>query len=236
MDERDLQELFRDAPGEAPPPSFDVSDVAAASRRATARQRMRLTAAGAAAALVLAGGGLFAALGPLATEGGHGGSAGDSLSAEEGQNQGQPFPGDARLDSGAPLSTDTVPPKQGGGDEQLSEAEGAARTARCAKVDRQLATALAGELPVDPGADPVRGDLPCGSRNAAFQLKGGTVSAVVFPHGGQPRFAPPAGTELVEARGPGGDLVMVLSAPKGDGRPPLSGELQKIADTLAAQT
>lgn len=57
MDERKLEELFRDSVRAVPPASFDEGDISTASRRITARRRMTATAGGTAvAAAVLVGG------------------------------------------------------------------------------------------------------------------------------------------------------------------------------------
>ncbi|MER7083310.1 hypothetical protein SAMN02982929_05421 [Saccharopolyspora kobensis] len=56
MDERKLEELFRDSVQSVPPASFDEHDVARASRRITARRRMTALGGTVAVAAVLAGG------------------------------------------------------------------------------------------------------------------------------------------------------------------------------------
>ncbi|MER7015387.1 hypothetical protein ABT324_28470 [Saccharopolyspora sp. NPDC000359] len=56
MDERKLEELFRDSVQSAPPASFDEHDVARASRRITARRRVAAVGGTVVAAGVLAGG------------------------------------------------------------------------------------------------------------------------------------------------------------------------------------
>ncbi|KAA5829097.1 hypothetical protein ABT337_30525 [Saccharopolyspora hirsuta] len=56
MDERKLEELFRDSVQSVPPATFDEHDVARASRRITARRRMTAVGGTVVAAGVLAGG------------------------------------------------------------------------------------------------------------------------------------------------------------------------------------
>ncbi|MGH3432442.1 MAG: hypothetical protein ACRDQB_06360, partial [Thermocrispum sp.] len=143
MDEHNLRQLFRDAPGQAPPPSFDVAEVTAASKRATARHRLRIATTSTAAVLVLAGGGLFAALGPMSGDGNSGTVDSEVAAAPQmdSPGAGQPSAAEARPPDGGSRK-DQESPKQGG--EAYSRSQGdATRTERCTAVDRRLATALA---------------------------------------------------------------------------------------------
>lgn len=239
MDERELEKLFRDAPGEPPPPSFGLSDIEAGSRRATARHRMRVATAGTFAALVLAGGG-FAAAGLLSgdndTE-----SAAQPHSASDSASAGQLGEQRERLESGDSMHAEEYSSKQGDEHSRNSDA-GVAGAERCEEADRQLATALAGELPVDPDSEePLVGFLPCeaGVRRAAHHVTtgdaAGTISVAVIPEGVAFRMADRGGSVLVESRARSGRTVLVLSTPDKGSSPPFASDLQRVADAIAAQ-
>lgn len=238
MDERELEQLFRDAPGEPPPPSFGLSDIEAGSRRATARHRVRVATAGTFAALVLAGGG-FAAGGLLSGDNGTE-SAAQPHSVGESATSGQPGAEGERLDSGDAAQAEELSSKQGDKGSRNSDAA-AASAERCEEVDRQLATALAGELPVGPDTEkPLGGFLPCeaGVRRAAHHVTdgdaAGTISVALVPKGVAFRIANEGESVLVEARARSGVTVMLLSTPDDGSSPPLEADLQRVADAIAA--
>ncbi|MQA62608.1 MAG: hypothetical protein GEU86_14200 [Actinophytocola sp.] len=249
MDERELETLFREAPGEAPPATFDAADVAAASRRATARHRMRVATAASFTALVLAGGALFATIGPLS---GDEQGAGTAVSAQMGESADEPQPNsaDARQESGGLELSREAAPKQGGEDSSLDAAdpEVAERTYGCESIDRKLADALAGELPVGPSRapDPVPGIGPCvdGGSNAAYEVSdgeaSGLISVAIIPASDGEAMAlsdEDSRTRMAQARtdGGSGDIVVVSSKPApGSPAAPLPDELQRIADAIAA--
>lgn len=236
---RDLQALFSDAPGEAPPPGFSLDDVTAASRRATARHRLRVATASSAAALVLLGGGIFVALGPLS---GDGGGSGEEAALSAPQFDGQPGAGDARQESGGSERA-PAPSKQG----DVAEGPGVARTERCTQVDRRLATALAGELPVVPSSEPVPADFPCheGVRVAAYEVDGQVISAAFIPEDRRKSVNPhdDPNAKLKSSRDPNyvwtvtddGDLVVVIRRDSSDGAVEESAgdDLQKVANGIA---
>lgn len=252
MDERELQELFHDAPGEAPPPSFGVTDVAAASKRATARHRMRVATASSAAVLVLVGGGLFATYGLGGGNGGNTGGTADELAASapefDAQSPRQPSSGDGRQQNGDSEAADAASSKQGDEANEKS-GPGVARTERCAAVDRQLATALAGELPVDPtsdavlGQDAVPGQFECPDiqRQAAYRVSDdgrvGTVSVALTSPETVRAMSRANSRELsrapqARATTDDGRVILVMSIGDADDSP-YADELQKIADALA---
>lgn len=240
MDEQNLRDLFQDAPGEAPPSGFDLGDVTAASQRATARHRVRMATASTAAVLVLAGGGLFAALGPFSggETGGNSGNVENDVAAApqmEPRHKGQPFGTEGRpLDGGS--EQDQGSAKQGV-ESQSRSAPTAARTARCETVDRRLATALAGELPVDPPSDAIAGQLSCDEdrKQAAYRVPEGTVTVALDPDDVQPASdSSEASGVRVTAKTASGRLVTVYSR-GADGKPdPYADQLQEIADAIAA--
>ena len=126
MDENELGTLFQAAPGEPPPPTFGLADVTAASARAKVRGRSVV----ALAMLLVVGLGIF-------------GLTQLKLASfpETTSSSGQPGSADARLPK---ASTPSPLQGSGGTGEDGPRAEG---TPGCEKVDRELATALAGELP-----------------------------------------------------------------------------------------
>ncbi|PXY34573.1 hypothetical protein BAY59_03365 [Prauserella coralliicola] len=222
MDERELKELFRQAAGEAPPPTFSASDVAAESRRVTRRRRN--TIAGVACAVVLLGGGA-GAVGVLLGNGSESNTTAASAPGQEGADE---QPG---ASSGRPPQAQVFPntvPKQGGAVEGES-------TLGCDTVDRELATALAGELPA--GADAVAGggDCPDGPHSATYSVEGGTITAVFAPRGLAFQLPEqPEGAEFEQRPTASGGTVYVLATPDSASRtPPLSTELGRIADALA---
>lgn len=244
MDERELQELFRDAPGEAPPPSFGLTEVAAASKRATARHRMRVATASSAAVLVLVGGGLFATYGLNGGNGGNTGGTADELAASapkfDAQTPGQPSAEEERQLDGDSNAADQASPKQGG-EVNKESGPGVARTERCAAVDRQLATALAGELPVDPTSDPVPGQFECPTyvRQAAYRVdddgRVGTVSVALTSSSTKTTaLSGKARSRAAQARATTDDgrVIVVMSIGDADDSP-YADELQEIADALA---
>ena len=245
MDEPDLRELFQQAPGDAPPPSFGLEDVTAASRRATARQRMRIAAASSAAVLVLAGGGIFAAFGPLSGGGNSGNVTNDvAAAAPEMHTRGEEQSSAAQErqpDGGFPLGR--VSPKQGG--ETHAEPGGdATRTERCIAVDRELATALAGELPVDPQSGPIPGELACpsGVSQAAFVVRDGPRRGVITIARVPARMAQSGlvinelnetGLPAASAKAADGSTIVVAIRGEG-GAGPYESQLLRIAERVAA--
>lgn len=240
MDERELQTLFKGVPGDPPPATFDTDDVLAGSARATARHRMRLATGGAIAALVLAGGGALGV--QLLSEGNQDG--GQAASARE--DSGQPDGPVVRPYSGGPENGPASTSMQGDEGARLDRSK-ASSTLGCETVDRELAVALAGELPVTPQGDPKGGFLPCArGGNAGYLLTDsdgdrGWVSVSYYrPGEPQPRMASKQGPmsgrgsyDLREARTASGGLIMVLSYRPEGGEAPLTEDLQRIADRLA---
>ncbi|MEU3627136.1 hypothetical protein BS329_05905 [Amycolatopsis coloradensis] len=231
MDENDLKALFRDAPGDTPSPSFDTADVVRASHRATARRRNGIAVACSALVLVLAGVGMFGVLGGTDM----GGSA---KSDNEAASAGQPGAASARpLDSGESSNFSNPPPQQGGGGPEKTGQMTAEGTFGCDQVDRELATALAGELPVPVDvAKSTPGDIcTTGARSAGFQVPGGTVSAAVFPVGSSVPVTP-TGAASARRTTAKGSLVVVVSLGDGSGRPAFpDSDVDRFAGVLAAR-
>lgn len=226
MDDRELETLFRAAPGDAPPAPFGTAEVLAASRRATARARMRIATACSVAVLALAGGGIFAVMWPTAGDD-------ESASVTSIEGTGQPRADSVRQESGnrARLSA----PKQGDAAAALD-----ARTPGCERADRDLADALAGELPVVPRpADAAVSPLCSDSvRWAAYLVRDGehrgTVSVTLAPDGTDLRLDLPESSRLAQVPARQGGSVYVLSVPDEGSAAPLADQLQAIAEAIAA--
>lgn len=237
MDDRELETLFRDAPGEPPAPTFDVGDIAARSRRATARKQNMIVLACSFGVLVLAGlGTLGVVLNsglPEDTASVAGGAVSDNATKFDAQEQ----PGDApgRLpNAGTPEGFPDASPKQGG------DASGES-TSGCDQVDRELAIALAGELPIAVTSEAQPGRLCApGWRSAGFHVEdgsaSGTVSATVVPAGSAIQLAEqPRGTAIVERPAASGSTVVVLSIPDPGSKAPVADTVESIAAKLAAR-
>ncbi|WP_197319691.1 hypothetical protein [Saccharomonospora sp. NB11] len=242
LDERRLERLLNDAAGEVPAPSFTVDDVTSASRRITARRRSLATVA---AAVVV---GVGAVTGVVVGAAGNGPGEGHTTALAPGESQpseevakkssetGQPE-GDGPRGQGVESFPDGSP-KQGGGSngEDGPRAEG---TPGCQAIDRELATALAGELPIDPGQAPV-GYGPCsdpGSRSAAFRVPGGVVAVVLHPDADGVVAVPPEVASVVVDRNVGTQRLTVVATAEGsadESDVPLRDELPALADRLAA--
>ncbi|MFD5242890.1 hypothetical protein ACFWIW_00015 [Amycolatopsis sp. NPDC058340] len=232
MDENDLKALFRDAPGEAPSPTFDTADVVRASKRATARRRNGIAVACSAVVLVLAGVGMFGVLGGTDFELGTA-----AKSDQEAVSAGQPGAASARPQDGESSNFSNPPPQQGGGGSEKTGPLVAEGTYGCDQVDRELATALAGELPVPVDvAKSTPGDIcTTGARSAGFQVPGGTVSAAVYPAGSSVPAMPTGAAEARRTTAKG-SLVVVVSLGDGSGRPALpESDVDRLVGVLAAR-
>ncbi|MGA6163194.1 hypothetical protein [Amycolatopsis magusensis] len=238
MDDRQLETLFRDAPGEPPEPTFDLGRVTRASHRAKVRRRNTVSAVCGAVLVVLVGAGVITG----ARESGDELSAAAPASTEEvnGNTQlgpmGQPGDGPGRPPVAAPESFPSDSPMQGGETtgETGPRAEG---TFGCDQADRELATALAGELPVPAPDGTAMPGRVCSTdfRSASFPVGGGVVSASVVPAGVSLTLATqPEGTLRAEAQSPTGATVLVLSIPApGSTDAPFAKDMQGVADALA---
>ena len=209
MDEKELETLFRAAPGDPPPPGFTLTDVTKASARARARRRSAVIAAAAC---------VVALLGAAATAGV------TYFRGTETQTQSaQPAP--AR-----PPGVLSGPSPNG---------PRAESTSGCDKVDRELATALAGEIPATGLAGPSPGRVcTTDARSAGFHVtdgeRSGFVSVTVFPSA----FALNPfgdGTVLAEQQTASGGSLVVLSTPDAGSAAPLESRLPQLAAALASR-
>ncbi|GAB2978699.1 hypothetical protein LWP59_39440 [Amycolatopsis acidiphila] len=220
MDEKELETLFRAAPGEPPPPGFSLSDVTAASARAKERRRSALLLTAACLVAVLSAAGI----------------AGVSYFRSTETSTAQPVTAPERLPGTSPVPS----PLQGSGGNGKDgpRAEG---TSGCEKVDRELATALAGELPATGTTGPSPGRFcPTASRSAGFHVtdddRNGVVSVTVFPAGVTARLPVLTdGTIAAEQLAASGGTVLVLSTPDLGSAPPSETDLPRIAAALAGR-
>ncbi|MCP2166169.1 hypothetical protein [Goodfellowiella coeruleoviolacea] len=264
MDEHDLAELFRDAVRDTPPASFDEHDVAAAARRATARQRTRVLVGSGAVVLALLGVGV---VGYGLTARQH--TATSTMTVAEDQSSAGRSTTTAELgplNAPAPQNTDSdgtlenrrsgPPPKSipesssKQGDENTGSASRSAGSTPtgCGQVDRELAVALANELPVDPATvpAPVAGSCPAGARAASYLVRdGGTtgvVSVVVVPATADataprtPELPSTNGSARATVHtGSGGQLTVVSQPQAGSTSAPFADRIDRVASQLAGR-
>ncbi|MBN9746344.1 hypothetical protein DMP23_35560 [Amycolatopsis sp. A1MSW2902] len=228
MDEREAETLFSAGPGEVPPPTFSVDDVVRRSKRETLRRRNRITV-GAAAVVVAAGFGTWGIVGVSSEKSD---SSANSVAApvQPGGSAARPFSNGDDFPG--------QPSRQGAGETGRTgpRVEG---TSGCGRVDWELATALAGELPGHLNAAQASPGSVCttSSRGAGFPLPDGMIGAAVFARGTAVNVpTQPAGAVTVRQQtGSGGTLVLV-SVPGTSGHPaPYATDLARFAASLAAR-
>ncbi|GAA3008062.1 hypothetical protein [Actinokineospora diospyrosa] len=249
MDERKISELFNAAVGDVPPPSFERGDVLTQSARLT-RKRNSLIAGSALGFAVLVGGiatGVALWSGPTGESGNDSAALAPASVAAGNTNR---VPGEVSgdgpklLESSSPLS----PPKQGGATDGEASTRAGGTPGGCGAADRELAAALAGELPSAVS----RGEItysplscPQGARSAAFEVtdgpRRGLVSIMVTPGGVAQMLAPPwadrPGSEgVVVKAASGATLVLSIEAVPGSAAPPIVGDdLRGVGDKLASK-
>lgn len=246
MDERKLAELFRDAAGGAPPPSFDVGSVRAASARATAKHRTRIALGSTLAAVLLFGGVLVTT--DLARE------ESEGLTASAGSAQDSPSPnltpfavpqeGEPRAETDQrgevpPKSGPDAPSTQGDGTSGTAGRIASGGTSGCQEVDRELAVALADKLPAADGlrAAPAAAQCPPGARGASYLVRDGSIPGVVSVVLVPPGTSTVPSSATAEASSPGRTgVVHVLSEPEaGSSVAPFAAELAQLAREIAAE-
>jgi hypothetical protein len=249
VDERKISELFRDAVRDVPPPSFNQEDVLSESARLT-RKRNAFVAASALGFALLVGGIVVATgLWPGADQ--------DTSTVTAGQAQ---APGSGAVPENETANDDpqaskaveaqSVPlsaPTQGGSTHRDAGPTAGGTPGGCGTADRELATALAGELPAaTSAADVVPSALACptGSVSASFGVQDGprrgVLSIMLVPSGTPQMQQPPwadrvsGTTGIVVKAGSGKELVVVIEPVSGSAAPPLSGEdVSRMAKELA---
>ncbi|MFB9906850.1 hypothetical protein [Allokutzneria oryzae] len=261
MDEHKLADLFRDAVRDAPPSSFGEQDVLGASQRATARHRMRVATGSAFGVVVLAGVAVFGA-NALDT----GADQGTTVAAQN-------SPGNGATENGAPavpfsvptnnpLPTGAVPPgktteqppksipeptsKQGDDDPGRAGRPTSSTPTGCGPADRELAVALAHELPAAAGLTPTPANRYCapGSKAMSVLVRDGSVTGVISVILGPPDAKIdsdevgtrdlPTGARSSGAYAPSGRPLVVVSEPQGGSTAsPYGARVDEIAKKIA---
>ncbi|MFC4858887.1 hypothetical protein [Actinophytocola glycyrrhizae] len=244
MDENKLADLLKGAVSETPPATFTITDVARESDRQRARHRNGVLAGSAFGVAVLAGAtalGVALWTGPVSTtgamsaesnaSGGNGNAAPYELPEEDNEVA-------APTERGRAEDSPSETPKQGGYPDGSGGPAGPAGTpSGCEQVDRELAAALAGELPaaarikVDD-AVPVSLSCPTGATGAAYDLPGGRISVVILPDDVMIATQRPDGVRA-DAPTDDGRQVFVVSEPVSpNGTAPFGSDIQRIATDL----
>lgn len=253
MDEKKLHELFRDAVPDAPPPSFSLGDVRAESAAQRSRHRNLLLGGSALGIAILTGVTVLGVALWRSTDANEGsaaagapmvdassGNAGEGLSDVPHEDQSPRAAGGAEQQKSFP----TEPPKQGGTPTGNAGPPGPGSTLHgCGQADRELAAALAGELPAAATSEPRASTTGCplGSVAVAVQITDGgryglmhVVLAPVGPDVNYPITGSPEGTVVGAGTTPGGRRLYVIIEPLvGSPGAPFAGDVQRIADGVA---
>jgi hypothetical protein len=252
VDEKKLAELFNDAVRDVPPASFDAGEVRKASHRATIKRRNSVVA-GSALALVLLAGGTVTTLALSGEMRNTTAASAPALGGAPMQNNGtmdaegnapKPAAPTPREESSTQLDSRSGPPKQGG--TPTGNAGGAGSTPSGCKVDRELAAALAGELPAAASAIdvPIPFGCPPAADGASVEVvdgaKRGTISVVRVPEGVDPGIAlfggEVSGSANAQALATSGASIFVVSQPApGTAEPPFVDVIAGLAAELGKQ-
>lgn len=248
MDEKKLAELMRSVVAETPPATFSQDDVARESARQQVRHRNGVLAGSAFGVALLAGAtALGVALWTGPGTGSETASAGDFASPSNGNAAPYEVPsegagaapqterGDQRADSSSEA------PKQGGpSDEDGGPAGPTSTPSGCEQVDRELAAALAGELPATAGlkvSDAVDVSLACpaGATGARYDLADGRITVLLAPPDVMlPTWSLSSGSVRGTAVTDDGATVAVVSEPfEPDAPAPFAADVQTVATELA---
>jgi hypothetical protein len=252
MDERRLAELLHDAVADTPPPSFDEHDVARASERQRIRRRNSVVTGSAFGVVVLASAtalGVALWTGPNSVGQSSEDAAAAGGNATTGPNELPQEDKAGASDSEREYEPQIAPSetrKQGRPPSGESGPAGPGRTpSGCEKADRELAAALAGELPAAANVDEhdaqsVELTCPHGSVGALFRVvdngQDGSVSFVIVqPDVIQPQWTDlPEGAQRATAYSANGHSVTVISEPRMDGGvAPFGNDVQQMATDVA---
>jgi hypothetical protein len=246
MEEDRLAELLRDAVADTPPATFTHDDITKESARQRVSRRNGLLAGSAIGVAVLAG---ATALGvALWTGQGSPASVTSAESANSGGNgNAAPYelPDEGAADSGQTErgEQENFPPesrKQGRpSDGNGGSSDSASTPSGCEQVDRELAAALAGELPdtakvkVDD-AVPSAWNCPTSGSGAEFTVPGGLISVLLLPDNELAAFSADEGLVQAQATTSDGRYVLVISMPSSSGgSAPFASDLSRIATEIA---
>jgi hypothetical protein len=252
MDERKLAELLRDAAADTPPPSFDENDVARESARLTRRRNGILKGSAFGVATLAGATALGVALwtGPYSAEQ----SNEANSAAADGNTNAAPYELPQEDSADAPKAErENVPQNSPSGSRKqgrpssgdAGSSDPGSTPSGCEKADRELAAALAGELPAAANlrsSDVQSVELVCppGSLGAMFRVvdngQAGSFSAVVVAADqASPDWSNlPKGSQQASANLADGRTVVVVSEPRMDGEiAPFGDEVQQVANGIA---
>jgi hypothetical protein len=252
VDEKKLRDVFRDAVPDAPPPTFNLGDVRAESGAQRTRHRNLLLGGSGLTIAVIAGVTVLGVALWKSTDTQDAATAGNApmVDASSGNNGSgaSDVPGKAQSprspSGGAELnSVPTESPKQGGPPTGSAGPPGPGGTLQgCGQADRELAAALAGEL---PAAAPQNANAVCpnGSRSFAVQVTDnghtGTITVVLTPPGTNVDFpvtGSPQGTVVGTGILKDGRRLFVITEPaEGQAVAPKDGDVQGIAERGATK-
>ena len=252
MDEKKLQALFGDAVPEAPEPTFGLGDVRAESGAQRTRHRNLLLGGSALGIAILTG---VTVLGVALWKGTDSQDAAtaasapgvDASSGNNGNRSSDLSHEDPRVASGGAEQQKSFPPessKQGDAPTGNAGPPGPGSTLQgCGQADRELAAALAGELPAAAQHDLLAATAVCpyGSTSVAVQVndgdRKGTLTVVLTPVDGKvdyPVDGSPQGTVVGTGTTNSGRRVYVITEPAdGLAEAPFDGEVQRVAAALA---
>jgi len=256
VDEKKLREVFGDAVPEPPPPTFSIGAVRAESGRQRTRHRNALLGGSALGIAVLTG---AAVLGVALWKGTDSNDASTAAGApmldtssgnaatgrSDVPNEDQP-PRAASGGTEQDKSFPTESPKQGGTSTGNAGPQGPGSTLiGCGQADRELAAALAGELPAaaSPKLQNANVTCPQGSHSFAVEVtdgdRTGTVTVVLVPPGTNvdyPVTGSPQGAVVGAGQVKDGRKVFVITEPaEGATVAPLDTQVQDIADRSAVK-
>lgn len=252
MDEKKLAELFNEAVRDAPPATFGTGEVRKASQRATARHRQNVMVGSVLAVVLLGGGGITTVAltgGTSDTKASSPVAAGSADSGNSGtmRSEGEVYP--PPVGEGPPSVLDQPEASKQGGSSAGGAGSSGTRTPSggCDTADRELAAALASELPAAPEQPQIKVPFVCpsGSRGAAFKVtdgaRSGTISVVLIPKGVEPGFAPmgievPGTQSFSSTTLRSGGLLYVVSQPTPElAEAPYSEIGPQLANSLARE-
>lgn len=261
MDEGKLSELFGQAVPDPPPPTFGVPEVVAESNRVRIRNRNALLGGSVLGLALLTGAGVLGVAlwkgtdardtntaGSAAAPGVVDSTGNGKIGQNEVPNEGAPQLPKAADGGSKDHSLSAESPKQGGTSSGNAGPSGPGSTLNgCGQADRELAAALAGELPAaahspNPAdAVPAIASCPADGRGAGFVFNEngltGRISVILLsgPTGdvGIPP-SPPPGTAVADAFTASNRKVVLLSTPSSD-PPPFAADLQDIAYRVAGK-
>lgn len=245
MDEDRLSELLKDAVADTPPATFTHADITKESARQRVNRRNGLLAGSAFGVAVLAG---ATALGVALWTGQESPASVTSAESVDSGSNGNAAPYELP-DEGAAASGRTergeqqqdFPPesrKQGRpSDGNGGSSDSASTPSGCEQVDRELAAALAGELPdtanvkVDD-ALPVSWSCVTNASGAEFAVPGGVISVLLMQDDQVTAFESAAAQ--ADASTSDGRHVVVVSMPSDSGgSAPFASDLTRIATEIA---